>query len=90
MKNIELEHCIFSDDGEVEIEGVGKISNEEMEHIVAYWLEITSDNSECTAPADEPPTPKLCRLCDRAEIICNMYCSRKEGCDSDTDLFEPA
>ena len=63
MKNIELEHCIFSDDGEVEIEGVGKISNKEMEHIVAYWLEITSDNSDSavTPAASKKPPPKLAK-----------------------------
>jgi pyruvate kinase len=58
MKNIELEHCIFTDDGEVEIEGVGKISNEEMQHIVAYWLEITSDNKDCAVPQSEIASPK--------------------------------
>jgi hypothetical protein len=58
MKNIELEHCIFTDDGEVEIEGVGTISSDEMEHIVAYWLEITSNNKDCAVPSPEETTPK--------------------------------
>lgn len=40
--------------------------------------------------SEQSSSLKSCRLCDRAEIVCNMYCIRKEGCDSDTDLWEPA